>query len=474
MPNEPTRRIEAELKAYADQRRAEASPPFELHPVNRRLLQDEVARALGRGETRSQPDRAWLKWLWPRLAVAGVIGVVGVFAVLQLTPSTTKAKYQMAKASAPLDAPTASMPAPAATPASEVGTERDRVAAFKSVTRGVSSVDAEVRVGAEAAPELVKLKDAAEPVAPTAPAVRALTEVSPAQLMQRRYGLRPAPTRETAEKRPAPDPGGATRLEETAAAREPLEKRVTADAAPTRIASAPEAKPAPTSALSARSRPALAAPTSSMARRSAARSKAESDALAFTDADKVQATQRFVQVESYRRNFNSPAPPPVLRSFQLRQRGLEVEIEDADGSVYRGTLGQAAARQAAFGESKGPEIQQQPTQQPAADFTIREQELERAEPTATMPWRFVAVGTNLSLNERVVFAGELVTGTNAPAVGGVSGGQVAPLRLAPTGPAATSAPQPTRSQLVPLLRIQGQAVVGEGTKLEISARPVNP
>jgi hypothetical protein len=465
MPNEPTRRIEAELKAYVDERRAEVGPPFELHPVNRRLLQEEVAGTLARGAAQSQPDRFWLKRLWPRLAVAGALGVVGVFVMLQLTPGPTKAKYQMAKAPAPTDAETASPPPPTVSAAPKVWAERDST--DRLATRGAPLADAKAQTGFEAVPESAKPKDAPDSVAPRATAPRAPAVTSSAESMQRRYGLRPSPTREKAESRPAPEPTQASGFEETAAAVKPMQAPVADDSTPMRVASAPETESVPTSALSARASRAAPAAAPLSAQQGTAGAKRESDALTFVNLEQAPLGQRFAQTEAYRRNFNSPPPPPVLRSFQLRQSGVEVEIEDADGSVYRGTLSQAEVQQAVLGET-----QSQPAQRQAVDLVRQTQELETPKPPTEATWRFVAVGTNLSLNERVVFAGEFVMGTNPPARGGASGNPAARSRLAPTGPAAASALHPTQRPLVPLLRIQGQAAVGEGTKLEINAQPV--
>src|SRR5206468_1619462 len=41
---EPDRNIEKQLEAYADKRRREAGPPFEMHPATRRMLLGEVSR----------------------------------------------------------------------------------------------------------------------------------------------------------------------------------------------------------------------------------------------------------------------------------------------------------------------------------------------------------------------------------------------------------------------------------------------
>ncbi|MGH7969935.1 MAG: hypothetical protein ACREIC_14530, partial [Limisphaerales bacterium] len=57
MVNDPERPIEKLLRECAEARRHEGKPPAQLHPVNRRLLQDEVKRVFGR--TGAARPRLW-------------------------------------------------------------------------------------------------------------------------------------------------------------------------------------------------------------------------------------------------------------------------------------------------------------------------------------------------------------------------------------------------------------------------------
>src|SRR5208337_1161785 len=79
MENEPERPIEKLLREAARKRRDEAGAPFELHPVNRRLLQGEVARNFARPQRERRSFAVALAQLWPRLA-----GGLALFAVLGL------------------------------------------------------------------------------------------------------------------------------------------------------------------------------------------------------------------------------------------------------------------------------------------------------------------------------------------------------------------------------------------------------
>ena len=73
MPTEPEHNMEKTLKAYADQRRAEAGAPAELHPATRRLLHGEIARQRPAQSTTRAPWWHQLNSFWPRMAAASVI-----------------------------------------------------------------------------------------------------------------------------------------------------------------------------------------------------------------------------------------------------------------------------------------------------------------------------------------------------------------------------------------------------------------
>jgi hypothetical protein len=465
MPDEPTRRIEAELNAYADQRRAEAGPPFALQPVNRRLLQDEVARTRGRTPARSQPDRPRLRWLWPRLAVAGALGGLGLFAVLRFTPDRTTAEYQIARAAAPAAEEQPGTATRPGAPVPEARAEPDRADRLLSAPPGVSSAEVGAVAATEATPWQAKPENAPEPEAKVAAAPRTPAAASSAEPMRSRYGLRPAPTRGLAEAQSSSVRPGANRLDEASTAAEPVRQPAVAGATADLADRRPQTLAAPAAASSVPAGP---------AQRGAAVTKSEADAFSFGSRAMAGSAQRFVQVGAYRQNFNSPAPPPVLRSFQLRQSGSAVEIEDADGSVYRGTFGRAGAPQAGRAESEGLEAPDQRASRDSTSPTIRETLPGTPGEATGAPWQFLAVGTNISLNQRVVFAGEFVMATNPPARGGVPAVRETTLRFAPTSAATVPVSPPPPRQLVPLLRIQGQALVGEGTKLEIKAQPASP
>src|SRR5687768_9917112 len=87
MAEEPNKRMDELLKAYAEKRRQDAGAPLELHPATRRLLQGEVARVYAKGSSGSWLHRVLL--YWPRMAFATACVVVTLMLVLFTLPRQT-------------------------------------------------------------------------------------------------------------------------------------------------------------------------------------------------------------------------------------------------------------------------------------------------------------------------------------------------------------------------------------------------
>jgi hypothetical protein len=129
--------------------------------------------------------------------------------------------------------------------------------------------------------------------------------------------------------------------------------------------------------------------------------------------DDARAGQEFLQVQRYRRNPNSPPPPPVLQTFRWLREGDAVRIIDDDGSVYTGEI-----------QSTGG----------AAE-------------------RFVIRGINRTLKADIVFEGVLLPASGGQSVATETG-------VVPVVQSADATGQ-----------IQGRAIVGGSTRLEITAIP---
>lgn len=220
----------------------------------------------------------------------------------------------------------------------------------------------------------------------------------------------------------------------------------------------------------------------------------------------------------YRQNFNSPPMPNVLQTFEIQRDHANVRVIDADGSIYEGTIQtvattadseRAAIRREALigrvepGKAKNQAARAQSDEAtPLVNFQSAPGELES--------FSFNAVGTNRSLNQRVVFMGSFQAATNIVFAGsggslgrgGFGGGGIGrPSQALPKAPssnvgipaqtAASQSPPPqvglqggTSSAFAPVLlrnqaqplangRIEGKAVIGEGKELKIEAIQIN-
>jgi hypothetical protein len=106
---EPNRTSEERLKALAKRRREEAGE-FELHPANRRRLQEAVASTFSSREPGLGLGNFFARF-WPRLAfAAGAAGLVALL-VLVLAPDRQSAEFTIASGPAREVAPAPEMPA---------------------------------------------------------------------------------------------------------------------------------------------------------------------------------------------------------------------------------------------------------------------------------------------------------------------------------------------------------------------------
>ncbi|MGO9478699.1 MAG: hypothetical protein ACLP7I_12235 [Limisphaerales bacterium] len=157
----------------------------------------------------------------------------------------------------------------------------------------------------------------------------------------------------------------------------------------------------------------------------------------------------------------------VLANFQVQQNGNVVRIVDADGSVYDGSLLQESAvvqnGPASATTPAPPAIT--PTQVEQAKTSADQEKLQTVQ-----NYFFRAAGTNRTLKQNVVFAGNLVVISNETTnlqqtfsgSGGNSGGQ---MQSAPTN----------QNQLPwSNSRIVGTAAIAETNHIEINAVPLSP
>ena len=160
----------------------------------------------------------------------------------------------------------------------------------------------------------------------------------------------------------------------------------------------------------------------------------------------------------------------MLASFQLEQTGSQLRIVDGDGSVYSGYVQPAdAPRRARSAKVAAPAVTGA-ARAPVQAFKQTTASSLDSDRLASQSYSFRVIGTNRSLNQKVVFTGDLLTATNlvslAPAATNVSpGGVLERYQAAPAQPG-----------LLPLLnsRISGKVEIGSGKAVEINALPAGP
>src|SRR4051812_16601691 len=98
MPPEPERPIESLLRRYARKRRERAGEPWTVHPVTRRLLQQEVGRQFPKKRSFGSALGKMLRpeWLKPLIAVAGAAAVIIVGLILSVRPDGRTEKSRTA------------------------------------------------------------------------------------------------------------------------------------------------------------------------------------------------------------------------------------------------------------------------------------------------------------------------------------------------------------------------------------------
>jgi prepilin-type processing-associated H-X9-DG protein len=173
------------------------------------------------------------------------------------------------------------------------------------------------------------------------------------------------------------------------------------------------------------------------------------------------------------KNTLAPAKAvPVLVNFQVQQNGSAIRVVDADGSVYDGSL---------LPESAVAQNEPAPAATPAPPATVPAQ-VERAKTIASrnesqmaQNYFFRVSGTNRTLQQNVVFAGNLLaiasSTTNLPQSPGVNGS----LGAGGGGGGQLQSALTNQNQLPwSNSRIAGTAVIAGTNHIEINAVPLSP
>jgi hypothetical protein len=456
MADTPENNMDQLLKACARKRREEAGATFELPESTRRVLQAEVARTFPKSATPEPPAWLWLFGFWPRVAYGS--GLVALLIVIAVTSLRTEHKdlaprFDLAKnvESERLSAPKQATPAPVAA-GSERQLDLSRNAAAPLITASSPTSERELVQTSTARKSLARLNENAtpltlKPVTPSAPPTAdslALSRAArrgalTADKLEAADGLAEkgasitdaaAPPIDGVKPSSAPAPASAASLVAAESlARAPdkailgrsVEERPAplADnkAALDRAAKATPTEPARSEAvLVARGPDAPTASVSNAAQLSyfqnaSARGLAEQEAgvlrLQFSRANTRAAL---------RNNRNSPPPiTNVLNSFQIQRQGSNILVLDADGSVYEGTI--QALAQGLSASASGVALREAPARSAPVQSRFQKDAklfqkqtvspLNAADVAEGQNFSFSATGINRSLNQKVVFAGQL-------------------------------------------------------------------
>ncbi|MCX6901488.1 MAG: hypothetical protein NT105_22640 [Verrucomicrobia bacterium] len=418
MPEEPHKNIEETLKAYAKQRRDATGEPLDMPSHTRAVLQREIAQRAAGTKPASRPWFEPLVALWPRLAVGAAAVAAAGIAMLVLTDIGKKTRSSMELAKVEPQAQSLAFQERRGVVMDFAGKLEEKLSDDRKLAMAQSApTGGAERVAGEALGMKLKAADKLD-------GVQVATRALPAKKLPEVL----APT----ETKP--------QVVAMTAAPPPL-------AAPSPAAAAPMPATKPLAILAKTAPP--SAPTTPVP---APTAPAEGEQIARTEASRLVTAAisnmaplsqrlRFAQVASdsddaLQKQSRVQQPQPsqqVLASFQLEQVGDRVVITDADGSIYEGRIQLASESQQQVAQSRratrarvAPTRADAPRQvmTQAGEFVWREKDTsagKRAESRAIQQELFfTALGTNRSLNQRVVVNGTL----SSPADGALAHGAI--------------------------------------------------
>jgi hypothetical protein len=466
----PERDIEKLLREAARKRLEKAGAPTELHPVNRRALQEEVARQFGGKKAALRPSfLGWLGRGWPRLAVSfGLVLLIGVAAMVWIQrDSRARAKNQTL-------AMTESRNPQGAVPGAYEGRAKDvksELADNKSADRS----SAETETLKEQAP--VTASAALGVSAPTPNQTPALAANS--ALPSKDASLDKAAPSLTPLATPAPAP-----LVAAAPPSQPGAPPVASVQDALTFGGAPKSAASPQVLMRSAERQALAQ-TPAMKQESATGPGLAGVAAASGGAVSTQAASQFPAIREHfvqetaqtmARSVGAVggrSAAPILKAFDLRENDGQLTITDADGSVYIGNLLSLDAQTDAVLEWKGDTKKEGALTTVNAASPVPRSARKQATPTGDSAafqvvssptnWLFQVTGTNTSLNQLVVFKGSLIL-TPAAQFASQSSNALSD-RAAQYGfaPTATSAPRNN-------FQVIGRAQLGSNSPIDVNAR----
>ena len=468
---EPERHIEKLLRAYAKKRRAQAGDPLELHPATRRLLQGEIARNAPKPD---EEDASMTLWEFFRQQWAFLLSFVLIifFGASLFFPALSTAKYKAQKATAMSNLRQIGMAAQMAAeenngrlPTSldaltnQLGsdmilTDRESGKRFVYIAGGekldgLPSNSVLAYSPTDKKGRTVLFADGRVEVINGA----RFSELTNREVQELAFA------KDSEHRQPTKTPEEIPAASGIAAATPPISGQLKAEDNPKELKLGDLGIAATNAVELAANAP--AAPTATM------------DRLATAQKNEVQfasaASHNFAMgLQNAFKNTIAPVKGvPVLVNFKVQQNGNAIRVVDADGSVYDGSLlpeNAVAQNEPAPAATPAPPATA-PTQIERTKTTTSRDELQTAQ-----NYFFRVTGTNRTLKQNVVFAGNLVARANATTNSQQSVGSTGGLG----GSAGQSQSGLTNQSPWSNSRIAGTAVIAVTNQIEINALPLSP
>jgi hypothetical protein len=502
MSTEPERNIEKTLKSYAKKRKEEAGAPLEMHPATRRLLQSEVARTFPKEARRS----GWLNvfsGFWPRLALGGSIFIVlgiGIWALVsespkqkvgnelalnrerelrdtervQLAPSRKldlgiPQKNQAVLSQEPVPA---TPPAPVAAPAPSAEAKYYSYQKEQLWTTNSFAATDGVKNAIQLAKKAERLSDDAYHVRPISPSSQ------------------PTPTTRSRSEETVNKTEAAAIPQEA----KPAAPSLAGAAASTRPDS-PLAQQYGTVVLSASSGN---GPTSGVAfggpltlnSNFTANGGATQNGLAVWSAAGVPAGASLLSADTYQSSTQTftrragaefdlaqdkvtTGSPALLNTFSFVQTGDQLRVFDDDGSVYYGYVEGEDISKAVLKSSENRAAKQTPALAEAKSWGSGASS-DRSKDTPSKRQFFRVSGTNLTLNEPILFTGNIILTNNATTQTlNFVGGSLLGSSARKPGATGTNGQSGTNFQAT-IPTLEGKVVIGGTNQIPIKAFRVAP
>jgi hypothetical protein len=487
MSLEPEKPIEKLLRDCAKERRERAGDSWELHPVNRRLLQEEVARKFAASDKPAPRLRPkWMVLPWWIGAMSGIALLMilagGVWFLAQRPSSinpTLMARNEKAAEPAVNDKLSSKTPAPLTERESVVETSADRKAlALKEESLGRGSQDpAEKDVRVASAPALQKAKTEEARLEPNANAVGAPIDPTAASstavpvvgaesgAFRQRYGLSRAMPQQ-----PASSPGAAPAPVKLASGE--LQQEAARAATPLFLAQDQAAiQSASVQSADLAAGLAFSAPGTQVVQ------------YGYFAGTQVEVGQRVAQQASRPDSFSSTNKKrdnasQILSYFRIEQSGAELRVIDSDNSVYAGQLEGVPAS-----SSLASAVEQAPLTSRAFQARAVKQQSEGAKPSSALKdlpqqaavpgYAFQVAGTNRTTNQRVVFSGILSGITNLIVMQRAQiPGSDATAKVQPEGTSRRQFSETQSNSISQGAHVFGKALIGSDEAVSIEAMPV--